>query len=208
MKQRLLSLFIGLALSLDTASAGVISRDWKTPGDGLLTYDDVNRREWLDLTESMLLQFPGSNFFARLQNAQAEFQSGEMFDGFTPANGFDVASLAQSAGIDMSTLDFVTNQAPSHSLVTLLGVTHVDASTVTSWGALLGGPGGREATPTALVTIHDTSKAGVEFLQVDRSDYGLWMYRQIPEPSTSFLMVAMTVILLVLHYRRREQPVA
>jgi hypothetical protein len=42
---------------LGQARSEVISRGWKTPRDGLLTYDDVNRREWLDLTESVLSQF-------------------------------------------------------------------------------------------------------------------------------------------------------
>jgi hypothetical protein len=42
--------------------AGVFSRDWKTPGDGLLTYDDVNQREWLDLSVSRLDQFPVPRF--------------------------------------------------------------------------------------------------------------------------------------------------
>ena len=36
-------------LAANLCSAAVFERDWKTPGDGLLTYDDVNRREWLDL---------------------------------------------------------------------------------------------------------------------------------------------------------------
>lgn len=30
--------------------AGVVSRDLFEPGDGLLTYDDVNQREWLDFS--------------------------------------------------------------------------------------------------------------------------------------------------------------
>lgn len=32
------------------AGAGVVSRDLFEPGDGLLTYDDVNHREWLDFS--------------------------------------------------------------------------------------------------------------------------------------------------------------
>ena len=44
---RWLSLAASLAFLPAAAHGGVISRDWKTPGDGLLTYDDVNKREWL-----------------------------------------------------------------------------------------------------------------------------------------------------------------
>lgn len=36
-----------------TAGATLIERDLYVPGDGLLTYDDVNRREWLDITETL-----------------------------------------------------------------------------------------------------------------------------------------------------------
>ena len=38
-------------------SAEVFERDWKAPGDGLLTHDDVNGREWLDLSVSRLINF-------------------------------------------------------------------------------------------------------------------------------------------------------
>jgi len=46
-----------LALCSSLASGAVISRDWKTPGDGLLTYDTVSGREWLDLTYT-IEEFP------------------------------------------------------------------------------------------------------------------------------------------------------
>ena len=38
-----------IVLVAPSARGAVFERDWKTPGDGLLTYDDVNRRVWLDL---------------------------------------------------------------------------------------------------------------------------------------------------------------
>ena len=44
-----------LLLLLPTSlNAAVIERDWQTPGDGLLTFDTVNQREWLDLSETLL----------------------------------------------------------------------------------------------------------------------------------------------------------
>ena len=48
-----LSIVLSL-FAINNSSAEVFERDWKTPGDGLLTYDDVNRQEWLDLTETQL----------------------------------------------------------------------------------------------------------------------------------------------------------
>ena len=62
------------------------------PGDGLLTYDDVNHREWLDLTVSALSQFGGS-VTDRIQRARAELQPGGLFEGFTGANSLDIAAL-------------------------------------------------------------------------------------------------------------------
>lgn len=41
--------------------AAVIERDWQTPGDGLLTYDNVSQPEWLDLSQTLLSQFPGES---------------------------------------------------------------------------------------------------------------------------------------------------
>lgn len=38
------------SLATLTATAAIFERDLFEPGDGLLTYDDVNQREWLDLT--------------------------------------------------------------------------------------------------------------------------------------------------------------
>lgn len=42
-------LFAGLLPSL---CGGIVEHDFHVPGDGLLTYDDVHKREWLDLTET------------------------------------------------------------------------------------------------------------------------------------------------------------
>jgi hypothetical protein len=37
-----------------SSTAAVVAHDWKTPGDDLLTYDTVNKREWLDLPVTVL----------------------------------------------------------------------------------------------------------------------------------------------------------
>lgn len=78
--------------------AAVIERDWKTPGDGLLTYDDVNKREWLDLTESRLLRFamPGDSLVDVYQAVVAETLPGGEYAGFSLAKNEDVLLLAES----------------------------------------------------------------------------------------------------------------
>jgi hypothetical protein len=70
-----------------SANAAVFERDWQTPDDGLLTYDDVNRREWLDVSQSLLIQFPGSTLEQRYQSALAELAPGGMFEGFREEKG-------------------------------------------------------------------------------------------------------------------------
>jgi hypothetical protein len=74
--------------------AAVFERDWKTPGDGLLTFDDVNKREWLDLSESLLYQFPGDTLEARYKSVVVQTLPGGLFENFTIAKSSDVIALA------------------------------------------------------------------------------------------------------------------
>jgi hypothetical protein len=98
-------LLIGFTQFLNSTSAAVISRDWKTPGDGLLTYDTVNKREWLDLSETILAEFPSPMFEERYQSVLTETLPGGMLEGFKVAERTDVVALAESAGIDTSRLN-------------------------------------------------------------------------------------------------------
>jgi hypothetical protein len=109
---------IALAVTpLDAAKAAVFERDWKTPGDGLLTYDDVSQREWLDLPVSLLDQFPGMTIEDRYQSAILEIAPGGLFDGFAVANRTDIVSLATSAGIDTTTTSFTMNGSAVSELI-------------------------------------------------------------------------------------------
>jgi len=77
-----------------------MQRDWKNPGDGLLTYDDANQREWLDLSQTLLTsQFPGADREAKYLYVVGQTGTGGLFDGFSVARSPDVIALAQSAGI-------------------------------------------------------------------------------------------------------------
>ena len=123
-----------LAVPSTCCMAAVFERDWKTSGDGLLTYDDLNRREWLDLSESLLSHFPTP----QLDNALAEIRPGGLFDGFTLATKADVTALSQSAGIDTSSLDYSTNHIATNRLIGLLGVTFQYLDSNLSEKSLLG----------------------------------------------------------------------
>ncbi len=125
LQNRLLLLIAALLAETVSGSAlaAVTSRDWKTPGDGLLTYDDVNRREWLDLSVTSLRQFPGANREAQLQYVLNQKLPGGTFEGFTFAKPADIDALALSARIATAILDFAVNEAPTRALTNLLGVT-------------------------------------------------------------------------------------
>jgi len=85
-------------------TAAVFERDWKAPGDGLLTYDDVNNREWLDLSQSIRAQFGGTTGEENFQNTIAQLEPGGLFEEFTWASADDVREFAVSAGIDITLL--------------------------------------------------------------------------------------------------------
>jgi predicted Zn-dependent protease with MMP-like domain len=124
MRAFLLAVAIYVA-AISGSPAAVISHDWKTPGDGLLTYDTVNKREWLDLSQTLLQQFPGTAIEERYQSVVGELTAGKQFEGFMVAKRVDFFALAQSAAIDITTNDFNTNSGPVTRLIQLFGSTHV-----------------------------------------------------------------------------------
>ncbi len=88
---RTLSYFIVFAWTISASlplAAGVIERDFLTPGDGLLTYDDVNQREWLDLSYA----------YTSLENVKSKMVPGEFLEDFNFATEEDVRNLNLSAG--------------------------------------------------------------------------------------------------------------
>jgi len=112
-----------LLCSSSNSLAGVFERGWQTPGDGLLTYDDINNRQWLDLSLTILDQFPGSTREDQYQQVVAETLPGGVFEGFQVAKSSDVTALAESAGIDTSTSDYLLNGNATSGLINLLGET-------------------------------------------------------------------------------------
>jgi len=190
--------------------AAVSERDWKLPGDGLLTYDDVNRREWLDVTESLLSQFDGLSIEEKIENATEQFENGGLFEGFVLAKNSDTIALAQSAGIDTDTLDFATNQANTLQLIELLGVTYGTLEgRVATIGYLddLVSPPAAPFCPcrnTAFFEVkpptNPPSFAGLHLTinddrRGDPSSNGLMLFRSVPEPTTNTLFISVSVLL-------------
>jgi hypothetical protein len=164
-------------------SAAVFERDWKTPGDGLLTYDDVNQREWLELTQTQLFQFPGESLEERHQAVLAELGPTGQFVGFLASTRDDVFSLALSAGIDTTTTDFSRNGEPALRLVQLLG------GATSSLGGLA--TDNDASVPLLVFSIPNSRDfdrvAGLAEFPAANAQFGVWLYRAIPEPATLLL---------------------
>jgi hypothetical protein len=185
-----------------SARADVFERDWKTPGDGLLTYDDVNQREWLDLSVSLLNQFP----VPYLENAVAQVGPGGLFDGFTWARADDVRAFAESAGIDTTTANYATNQAATRYVIDLLGVTAANEIFTYSLGFIdptgFSTPVPPRAGAAFVVSFNQAtgvgSIAGVGissgndfFTPPDNPNIlGLMLFRSVPEPGSLLLLIA------------------
>lgn len=189
--------------------AGVFEHDWKVPGDGLLTYDDVNQREWLDVTESLLLNFDVSPFNNAYSNIVAETMPGGVFEGFHVAGSADVIALGQSAGIDTTTLDFDRNGAAAGEVIDLLGPTF---GSPISGGSLSAFVVGYLEMPqeTAFFQYRAVSRragllvglgAGGDIIRP--ANAGVMLFRAaVPEPATCLLLVPAIVIVLLVADRR------
>ena len=191
------------ATSPNITHAAVFERDWQLPGDGLLTYDDLNRREWLDIPDSLLSQFPGT-LLERIDLAIAELEPGGLFEDFTLAKSPDVIALAQSAGIDTGTDDFDVNHDPTEQLISYLSPTLVESNRLWTLGIVKdlvqSDPETCFCHGDTLIAIDSiVDFAGVRILpglvpSLDPpgvySMTGLFLYREVPEPSTLALLAS------------------
>lgn len=111
-----LLIFALATLSLDltpSLNAAVMERDFLATGDGLLTYDDVNQREWLDLSETEDMT-PEELSVALSENG--------LLRGFRVATLGDVEGLAESAGVPWGTFILPGLAGPgAYEFVSLVG---------------------------------------------------------------------------------------
>ncbi len=211
----LLAGFTLLVLFSATAGAAVISRDWKTPGDGLLTYDTVSGREWLDLTETRLSQY-GSFELVLMQT-----QFGGDFEGFVPASITDVIELASSANIHTDSIAFALNYVATDDLITRLSPTLLSGNETRSalgltkeFASTL--PTSPDQIVGAFEVIPIRDHAGLTFpLFANLGDrphqvVGVFLYRPVPEPKMSvlaFMAIGMAgSYVLFLYFRRFCDP--
>ena len=188
-----------LVATVSLAAADIYERDWNHAGDGLLTVDDVNMREWLDLTETQGMFV--ADISARLET------EGE-YAGFSIASVPDVADLATSAGIDTSGI-WSDNTVPARRLIGLLGETGNGGFALqTSAGLALEAMSGEITTIGITISyLSDPDVASccrfpgaVNFPQ----DRGIWLFRPVPEPSSALLFGLATTFLLPCLLSRRS----
>jgi hypothetical protein len=202
-----LSLTLFLILSPRASLAAVFERDWKTPGDGLLTYDDVHQREWLDLPETQLFKFRGDTLEERYQTVLKETMSGGTLVGFIPATRNDIAALAESSGIDTMTTEFGKNSLATGILIDLLGVTatSVDGINRHSVGFRIDQDRSRFATEVVFGPAGRTDAfAGIAETSFKDSRTGAWLYRSVPEPCTIILVSLSLAAVLGTRFRRNR----
>ena len=201
-----LGLLCAIVLVAHTACAAVFERDWKTPGDGLLTYDDVNRREWLDVPVTMGLSIP------RYENVVAELGPGGAFDGFVVASSSDAIALARSAGIDTSTLDFFTNESATSRLIQLLQPTFGTNYSIGYLDELSTNPFFPGRLAAVFERRENSMRAGLSLSTTGSNDIvrpittGVLIYRHaIPEPATFTLCLGSVSVLAGMSIRMRRR---
>lgn len=75
--------------------AELISVDWKTDGDNLITRDSVSGLDWLDLTETNYMSYG---------QVSAQLDTSGQFDGYRYATNLEVVSLWANFGINLDTV--------------------------------------------------------------------------------------------------------
>lgn len=126
-----------------------------------------------------------------LAAVSSQLGRGEMFEAFSTASIMDLEDLVMSAEIDTSTVAFDVNKGPASSLIDLLGATIVYP--VSSMGVTSTTIG-----PTwnliGIVHVIPPVAAGLDSIftgaDVDVGDpeRGVWLFRSVPEPSSSLLL--------------------
>lgn len=209
---RLMSILI-LIIFEGQALAAVMSRDYRSQGDGLLTYDAENHREWLDLDETQLME---------ISDVQAQLLPSGNLQGFRIAVLEEVEQLWTSAGIDRSDSFDSAYGEPALRLIDLLGPTRVIDGTfifrfsrgyiadTDSLGLPLSAGVYAYWLGASAFGLNDYPPAWRGIVTTERFGFanttsGFWLYREapVPEPGTESLFL--TVVATIWTYTRRHR---
>ena len=206
--KKLFLLLLITTLSANATQAAVFERDLVPgSGDGLLTFDDVNQREWLDVPQTLLARIAQETSGCSTFECVAEsFLATSEFSGFEWATRADVFELAESAGIDATTVDFAINELATGTLLGLLGITlpfnngFFDETVGGTYGFVQVVDGSPD--PYIIIASTPSSSAGIasfsSFGNIDSPATltGLFLYRNVPEPSSYLLVTFGTLAML------------
>ncbi len=200
-------MFVTCLCLAGTANATLMSADWKVAGDGLLTRDDVNGLEWLDLTESTNRSY---------NSVIGEFGAGGDFAGFRYADVTELTLLFSQAGFAASALNtgnLSGNKTIAQALVNLLGVTGTSnaGTRFTSKGLVVNPAFTNPALSGAFVDYStqfntgaiSTGNGGTE--NDSSTTFGSWLVRSsatVPEPTT-FVLLGLGLFGLGFNKRKR-----
>lgn len=214
-----LLLFVGL-ITLSVAAAdtrgAIISKDWKQPGDGLLTVNIDNGLEYLDLSLTNLAGFPGTLVEDRYQAVIAQTVQGGLFEGFMVSNRNQATSLLNSAGIVADTSDFATNGLPTSTLISFLSATEVSGNDLLAHALIDEVLQRNTLRNRTVVSLGYRPQAGLSGVAYGRLQFGpeiviqtypdldatyavLLVRSSVPEPASS------TLLLCVLFIRLRKR---
>jgi hypothetical protein len=205
-----------LALSIvgtfSDARAAIIERDFYSAGDGLLTYDTVNQREWLDVIATYGITQPQLDDLLIPDGPLAGFELGS-FD--------DVKALLVSAGFDPlqipgdqdfeTAVSFIETVSGIRAGVGILGVTYYTSARIQnptpsdSEDTVDVYAFGSESIPGALNRLpYATNMAVIDNTPFQAPALGYWVYREVaPEPGT--IASGTTALAAVaLSFRRRR----
>lgn len=197
-----------------TANAALSARDWQSAGDGLLTFDDQSRLEWLDVTQTVNMSF---------NRVLGQLASGGTFEGFRVATSDQVRALFVSGGWTGSFNVHYNNAPGLHteavSIVSLLGETTASYDPYATYGMVSDTRPGGENFYNAMYAFDSPSiphyaSAWINAFATSPDNsfdhVGTYLYREvaapIPEPETYALMLAGLGMLAIVHRRRRAGP--
>jgi hypothetical protein len=181
---------IAMALAAGVSNANIISVDWQSSGDGLLTRDTTSNLEWLDLTQT---------YNQTVASILPLTSAGQAYEGFRLALASEVHALMAAAGLPVSSAtgtisSNASDLAAADALTLLLGETvgqYFGSSYYGSRGHL--DDGGIDRV-VGYYTINDTSLFNDYFSGAPTwPGAGVWLVRDsqtnaVPEPAALCLL--------------------
>jgi len=180
---------LSLAIAATASHAALISTDWNTAGDNLITLDTASGLEWLDLSQT---------YNQTVAAVLPQTNAGGLFEGFRLALASEVHGLMGAAGLPFNNItgtiaSTAAERAAADALTALLSETvgqHFGASLHGSRGHLIDNGGD-------LVVGYYTTGFGSSLFNDYFAGYptwpgvGVWLVRdsnEVPEPATLGLL--------------------